>query len=55
MEKSTQTDFKDIYDKLEIIQSVLGFILEKTNLIPEPVKIKVKDRSTLPLPIQKIT
>ena len=43
MEKTTQTPetFKDIYDKLEIIQSVLGFILEKTNLSPEPPVINV--------------
>ena len=40
MEQSTQTEMsfteltKDIYAKLDNIQTVLGFILEKTNLIP---------------------
>jgi len=42
MEQSTQTEepsmqeiAKDIYAKLDNIQAVLGFILEKTKLIPE--------------------
>ena len=41
MEQSTQTEMsltelaKDIYAKLDSIQSVIGFILEKTKLIPD--------------------
>jgi hypothetical protein len=44
MEQSTQTEIsltelsKDIYAKLDSIQAVLGYILEKTNLIPNPNK-----------------
>lgn len=59
MEQSTQTDFielsKDIYAKLDTIQSVLGIILQKTNLITEPVKIyTIKEKTKLPPPVEKI-
>ena len=35
-EPSMQELAKDIYAKLDTIHAVLGFILEKTKLIPEP-------------------
>jgi hypothetical protein len=50
MENSTQTEemsilelSKDIYAKLDNIQSVLGFILEKTNLVPIKIPHKPVD------------
>jgi hypothetical protein len=58
MEKSTQTEMtlteltKDIYTKLDTIQSVLGYILEKTNLIPEPIKFSISDKARTP-PVEK--
>lgn len=45
MENSTQTDLsivelsKDINLRLDQIHSVLGFILEKCNLLPKPVEL----------------
>ena len=48
MDNSTQTDFdiyKDIYAKLDSIQAVLGFILEKTNLTQE---VNLGFRTVLP-------
>lgn len=50
MEKSTQTTFDEIKEinlKLEQIHSVLGFILEKTNLIPEPPVIVAPEYNSL--------
>jgi hypothetical protein len=53
MENSTQTDVsfadlaKDIYAKLDSIQSVLGYILEKTKHIPEPERFTLPDYSHL--------
>jgi hypothetical protein len=46
-----EDQIRDINLKLEQIHSVLGFILEKTNLIPE---VKTYTKTKLPPPIEKI-
>ena len=55
MENSTQTEMsivelsKDIYAKLDNIQTVLGYILEQTKHIQEPERFTLPDYSNLGL------
>ena len=57
MEQSTQTEMsltelaKDIYAKLDSIQSVIGFILEKTKLIPD--RLPPVEKMVIPKIIEK--
>lgn len=55
MENSTQTDFsdivKDIYAKLNNIQAVLGYILEKTKLNKIDDNLDARDAEGTVLPV----